>query len=133
MQEQRRLLKFFLKQNIISSKDFIFHQYIFKTKMYKLYNEMFSKKYDRHTDKVIHRGGPLLKTFEVTQCRCQPATPYIQLVLRIRFILTWIRILLKIRAKIKKISTYVLLFFFYKKYISVKYDLFCYLWCKDLG
>ena len=49
-------------------------------------------------------------------------------VFRIRFILIWvrIRILLQIRPKIGKLSTFVLLFF-YKKNISLKYDLFCYL------
>ena len=51
-------------------------------------------------------------------------------VLRIHFILIWIRILLQIRPKIEKISTFVLLFFSYKKNISPKYVLFCYLWGK---
>ena len=51
-------------------------------------------------------------------------------VLRIRFILIWIRI--QIRPKIGKISTFVILFL-YEKYISPKYDLFCYLWGRYLS
>ena len=56
---------------------------------------------------------------------------FVLAVLRIRFILIRIRILLQIRPKIEKISTFVPLFL-NKKYISPKYDLFCYLWGKYL-
>ena len=44
-------------------KDFIFYKYI--CKLYKLYIRVSKKcdiQTDRHTDKTIHRGAPLLKT-----------------------------------------------------------------------
>ena len=54
-----------------------------------------------------------------------------KLVLRIRFILIWIRTLLRIRPKIEKIPTFVLLSF-YKKYSSQKNYVFWCLWGKYL-
>ena len=55
---------------------------------------------------------------------------FFYVVFRIRFIL--IRILLQIRPINNRENIKKIYFFFYKKYISPKYDLFCYLWGKYL-